>query len=128
MPRKRDPVRAWLDMVADDVAGAVTARVNDYLDEFLPGLLRTMGPAPRGRRPAEARPPVGERPRPQGTELARAAVTLGVTETAPRPVVDAAFRAGAATAHPDRGGSPEDFRRLTSARAAYYRARGWGKP
>lgn len=43
-------------------------------------------------------------------------VVLGVQENAPRAVVEAAFRALAMKAHPDKGGSADAMRVLTEAR------------
>lgn len=45
-------------------------------------------------------------------------VVLGVLPDAPREVIEGAWRSLAGKHHPDRGGSPEAFHRLTKARDA----------
>lgn len=93
--------------------------VNKYLDAFLEGLFERLafGPEPpeprgdfgrtyqRGRRPGKPNPsrPAG----PWGV--------LHLAPGAPLDVAEAAYRALAKKAHPDAGGDPERFRRLTEA-------------
>jgi curved DNA-binding protein len=49
------------------------------------------------------------------TTAAQASALLGVARDAPLDVVRAAFRRAAKAAHPDRGGEPEEFRRVLDA-------------
>lgn len=51
-------------------------------------------------------------------------LVLGVAPDAPRAVVEAAYRALAREAHPDRGGSPARMAELTAARDALLRSGG----
>jgi curved DNA-binding protein CbpA len=66
------------------------------------------------------------------TPLEDACEVLGVSASAPRVVVDAAYRVRAAETHPDKnprapGAAAIAFRRIGDARDTIYKARGWKK-
>jgi hypothetical protein len=56
---------------------------------------------------------------------AKAYMTLGVLPSAPRTVVEAAYRALAKDAHPDVGGSEARMQALNAAMTAIRKERGW---
>jgi hypothetical protein len=74
--------------------------------------------AGRKREPRHLRTPLGE-------SLPDPYVTLGVLPSAPRAVIEAAYRVLAKTAHPDVGGSAARMRDLTWAMTAIRKERGW---
>lgn len=51
--------------------------------------------------------------------------TLFVVRSAPREVIDAAYRALSRMQHPDLGGTTEQMQRLNGAKDAIYRQKGW---
>jgi DnaJ-domain-containing protein 1 len=55
----------------------------------------------------------------------RAYATLGVLSSAPRAVIEAAYRALAKEAHPDAGGSPDRMRDLNAAIETIRKERRW---
>jgi len=59
------------------------------------------------------------------TALGNAYVMLGVLPSAPRAVIEAAYRALAKDAHPDVGGSEAQMRALNAAMTAIRKERGW---
>jgi hypothetical protein len=68
--------------------------------------------------PGRTRSRVGAAPRPTGSDHY---ATLHLLPTAPRAVIDAAFRALSKACHPDRGGSDAAMRRLIEAHDALNR-------
>jgi len=80
-------------------------------------------------------PPIGPRPRSGARKLLLGALndsptlrpyaTLGVLPSAPREVVEAAYRTLAKAAHPDTGGSAERMRVLNAAIASIRKERRW---
>ena len=125
MPRKPIPptFQQWFDDLAEAAGRVALDKLGEMLDGVsLADLLRPAAPAP-GRVSG---------PTPSASALAAAAAVLGVTPTAPRAVVDAAYRVQAAATHPDRGTDAKDkanrtreFRRVTLARDTLYHERGW---
>jgi curved DNA-binding protein CbpA len=67
----------------------------------------------------------GEFPRGLDGALPKAYVTLGVLPSAPRTVIEAAYRALAKGAHPDVGGSEARMQALNAAMATIRKERGW---
>ena len=90
----------------------------DYL-RLPPGSETEQSIPPEHRRPARA----GATGRFRG--LRAACDLLGIRETADREVAEAAYKAKARQAHPDIGGSAEDFQRLEDAKALIWLRRGW---
>lgn len=109
MSRKRKP--AW-----EDYAAAFADR---FLEQLL--ILASGGGGSAGR--------VGERAPKQGARESRAGrdgpyFVLGVLPGAPLDVCEAVYRARAKRAHPDHGGDPGEFRKLTEAIEALRRREG----
>lgn len=104
MPAKRrrripaDPFQAFFERAAERAG----AQIGDVIENLLGGV-------PIGRAPAPA-----------------PWVALPLPSAATRAQVDAAYRALASVAHPDKAtGDAEWFKELTAARDAVYAARGW---
>lgn len=118
MPRASipKPLQAWFDRLAEAAGTVALERVRELLqDVSLTDVLTTA--ARTAARPKPAR---------DVSPYAAACATLGVAPTAPRAVVDAAYRVQAAALHPDRArGREAEFRNVTQARDAIYARRGW---
>lgn len=69
--------------------------------------------------------PIPPAARPRRTKLGTAYAVLGVAPTAPREVVEAAYRALAKKYHPDTGGDHRRMVEINTAYSAVCRARGW---
>jgi len=83
-----------------------------------------LGPGAMGRSAGRKGRP-GEFPRGLDRALPKAYLTLGVLRSAPRAVIEAAYRALAKDAHPDVGGSEARMRVLNAAIASIRKERRW---
>jgi len=88
------------DDVAVEMLEKLYAKSASVLDDFLKFLADEL--------PGGAVPSVNE--------AAAAAAVLGITLPATREVIDEAFKKAALKHHPDRGGSPEEMKKVLSAR------------
>ena len=113
MSRRRswDPLTDFIESVAYSMGVDVANRVADILGLDSPSL---RGPKATGRK----RAPTVE---PPSTPYS----LLGVLPTAPRSVVEAAYRALVKSEHPDVGGSADRMRGITGAMERIRRERRW---
>jgi DnaJ-domain-containing protein 1 len=110
MSRVQDPLAQLWDLLLDAAARQLGAAL------FGPGAARRSGS--RKGKP-------GEFPRGLDAAIPKAYVALGVLPSAPRAVIEAAYRALAKDAHPDVGGSEARMRALNAAMTTIRKERGW---
>lgn len=118
MPRSSvpKPLQQWFDQLAEAAGTLALERVRELLRDVKMGDVLL----------AAARQSVRPKPARDVSPYAAACATLGVSTTAPRAVVDAAYRVLAAATHPDRAhGREADFRAVGDARDVIYQRRGW---